>query len=60
MKKRISLLLAASYLAIYGSEYLHQVIFYCGAFNGSSLCGDASKRSTDMDAESTVAPSTAT
>ena len=45
----------SSYLAAYGTEYLDQAIFYCGAFNGSSLCGDAFKRDIDMDAESTVA-----
>ena len=45
----------SSYLAVYGTEYLDQTIFYCGAFNGSSFCGDAFKRDIEMDAESTVA-----
>lgn len=45
----------ASYLAVYGDEYLDAISFYCGAFNGSSFCGDAFKNEIDTDADSAVA-----
>lgn len=45
----------SAYLAVYGTEYLDAISFYCGAFNGSAFCGDAFKNDIDMDPDSTVA-----
>ena len=45
----------STYFSIYGPEYIDRAVCYCGAFQGSSFCGDGFRNAIKMDAESTVA-----
>ncbi len=45
----------STYFSLYGPDYIDRAVCYCGAFQGSSFCGDGFKNAVKMDAESTVA-----